>query len=218
MKKLTLLLSTLFAILLVSSCISFGSLFPNVQSPDSGETSLLILEAGTFAGGVLFNSNASGWAPWVVDAKGEIVPFKTFDGESRLDSFFYSENLDSGKYTLKGFLHIYIDYSKLPDNVIASYAPFANYSYHIKQEFPLDKPVEIVLGKGEVRTFGRYFISYDWVGGLTGTTDNRWRVDPATVKISGDKNDEKALRVAKNWQTPNWTLWNLRNPATAADN
>ena len=51
MKKLTLLLSTLFAILLVSSCISFGSLFPNVQSPDRGETSLLILGAGTVGGG-----------------------------------------------------------------------------------------------------------------------------------------------------------------------
>ena len=153
----------------------------------------------------------------MVDSKGDVVPFKTFDGESRLDSFFYSENLESGKYTLKGFYHVFIDYSKLPENVIASYGPFANYSYHVKQEFPLDKPVEIVLGKGEVATLGRYFITYNWTEGLAGTGDQRWRVNPATVKISGDQNDQKALRVAQNWRTPNWTLWNLRNPALAAD-
>lgn len=217
MKKLALLFSSLGVVFLISSCISFGSLFPNVQSPNSSESSLLIVEAGSLGEGVLFNSNATGWAPWVVDAKGEIVPFKTFDGESRLDSFFYSENLESGKYTLKGFFHVYIDYSKLPDNVYASYAPFANYSYHIKQEFPLDNPVEILLGKGEVATFGRYYISSEWEGGVAGTSDHRWRVNPSTLKISGDRGDEKALRVAKNWQTPNWTLWNLRNPAIAAD-
>ncbi len=217
MKKLGALLPLLLVLVLVSSCISLGSFFPNVVSPLESDSSLLVVEAGIPGEGPLFNSNASGWAPWVVDANGKMVPFKTFDAESRLDSFFYSENLASGKYTLKGFYHIFVDYSKLSEGTVALYDPFANYSYHVKQEFPLDKPVEIVLGKGEMATFGRYFISYNWVEGIAGSSDQRWRVNPSTIKISGDKDDQKALRVAQNWRTPNWTLWNQRNPAPAAD-
>ncbi|MFA5467600.1 MAG: hypothetical protein WC224_00915 [Sphaerochaetaceae bacterium] len=218
MKKICALLPILVFLRFFSSCISLESLWPNVAGPIDNEASLLVVEAGIAGEGALFNSNASGWAPWVVDAQGEVVPFKTFDGEPRLDSFFYSENLESGKYTLKGFFHVYIDYSKLPAEVIALYAPFDDYSYHVKQEFPLDEPVEVNLGKGEVATLGRYFITYSWTEGLTGTTDQRWRVNPSSVIISGDKSDKKALRVAQNWRTPHWTLWNLRNSEAAADN
>ena len=181
MKKLGILLPLLLVVFFVSSCISLGSLFPSVYAPIGNDSSLLVVEAGVPAGGALFNSNASGWAPWVVDASGKVIPFRTFDGESRLDSLFYSANLESGTYYLRGFYHVFVDYSKLPEGEIPFYGPFENYPYHVKQTFPLERPVEIVIGKGEVATLGRYFISYDWVEGVAGISDQRWRVNPSTT-------------------------------------
>ncbi len=77
MRKFGALLPLLLVLFLVSSCISLGSFFPNVVSPLESDSSLLIVEAGVPGEGALFNSNASGWAPWVVDANGKVVPFKT---------------------------------------------------------------------------------------------------------------------------------------------
>jgi hypothetical protein len=220
MKKLGILGITVLVVLSLTGCLSFASFFPYVDRPESPTASMLVLEAGKLEeqrSSNLLNSNASGWAPWVVDSNGNVIPFRNLDSESRLDSLYYSENLKAGTYTLKGFYHVYIDYSLLPSGVIASYGPFENYSYHIKQEFPLEKPVTISLREAEMTTFGRYYIEANWKEGLAGTGDDRWKINPSTVKISSDVNDKKALRVIKNWYTDKWGEWNTRNKEQAAD-
>lgn len=219
-KKLTTTLIFLVMILSLNSCMSLAGLWPEVQPPMDQSVSMLVVEAGEGVKGnsdELFNSNATGWAPWVIDEQGNLVAFKPFDSESRLDSFFYAENIKPGKYTLKGFIHVYIDYGKLLENQTASYGPFENYPYHVKQFLPIDKEVSINLEPGKIDTFGRYYITYNWKDGISGTTDDRWKVLENSVKVVYDSNDKKALRVAKNWATPNWTLWNERNPEEAAD-
>jgi len=220
-KKLTPVSILLVIILSLSSCMSLLSLWPDVQPPTDQSASMLVVEAGEGVIGdsdELFNSNATGWAPWVVDEQGKIVAFKPFDAESRLDSFFYAENLKPGNYTLKGFIHVYADYGKIPDEEVIYYGPFENYSYHVKQFLPIDKEVSINLEPGKIDSFGRYYITYNWKDGVSGTTDDRWKVIESSVKIAYDANDRKALRVAKNWATTNWTLWNERNSEEAADN
>jgi hypothetical protein len=76
MKKLGVLLPLLLVLLIVSSCISLGSLFPNVQSPNNSESSLLVVEAGVPGEGALFNANASGWAPWWLTPRETLSPLK----------------------------------------------------------------------------------------------------------------------------------------------
>ncbi|MCK9286135.1 MAG: hypothetical protein PHU24_03095 [Sphaerochaetaceae bacterium] len=220
MRKLSVVVLALVCLFTFSGCMSFAALFPVVNPPLESKSSMLVLEAGVQDGSTtseLLNTNATGWAPWVVDSEGNTIPFRPFDTESRLDSFYFAENLPAGTYTLKGFLHVYVDYSKLQSNEIASYGPFENYPYHVKQEFLLEQPVAVTLKDAEIATLGRYFITSQWVGGAMGTTDDRWKVAPSSVKITGDPTDKKALRVAKNWATPAWSQWNTRNPETAAD-
>lgn len=223
MKKKKSILSFIIIIMIInlSSCMSLLGLWPDVAPPADQTSSMLVVEVGE---GVpnesdsLFNSNATGWAPWVIDEKGDLVVFKPFDIESRLDSFFYAENINPGKYTLKGFIHVYIDYGKLDTSqTIASYGPFENYPYHVKQFLPIDEEVIVNLKPATIDTFGRYYITYDWKEGAPGTSDDRWKVLENSIKIISDSADRKALRVAKNWATPNWSLWNERNFETAAD-
>lgn len=214
-----LIIATLILPLVFTSCMTMLALWPNVNEP-AGDRSMLIVEAGI--GGPadsesLFNSNYTGWAPWVVKENGDLVPFKIFDAEGRLDSFFYAENLSPGTYTMKGFLHVYTDYSKLEDGVVCSYGPFEDYPYHVRQFLPLDQEVTLSLTPQTMDTFGRYFIDFSLVGGVSGTTDDRWEVVESSVLISGNAQDRKALRVAKNWRTENWMLWNEYNPEPAAD-
>lgn len=214
-----LIVVVLILSLMFTSCMTLLALWPDVNEP-IGDNSMLIVEAGIgnpAESESLFNSNFTGWAPWVIDDKGDLVPFRPFDIEGRLDSFFYSDNLGPGTYTMKGFLHVYTDYSRLDDSIVASYGPFNDYPYHIKQYLPIDEEVEISLSPKSIQTFGRYFINFSHVGGMSGTTDDRWKVIESSVLISGDKNDKKALRVAKNWKTPNWILWNEYNSELAAD-
>lgn len=220
MRKVSTLILVSLLSLLSFSCLSLASFFPTAEAPESPVSSMLVLEAGELDGSdssALLNTNATGWAPWVEDARGNIIPFRPFDIESRLDSFYFSENLAAGAYTLKGFFHVYIDYSKLGPNVIASYGPFENYPYHVRQQFALESPVTITLKEAEMATFGRYFLTSNWVEGASGTTDERWKVVPGSVRITSNPDDKKALRVAKNWATPAWSAWNTRNPEKAAD-
>lgn len=166
----------------------------------------------------MLNTNATGWAPWVENSNGELVPFKPFDAESRLDSFYYSENLPNDTYILKGFMHVYLDYSLNDDDSIASYGPFENYDYDVRQFFPLAEEVPVTLGSRSIETFGRYFISSSWKGGMGGTADDRWKVVESSFQVTVSyPEDRKALRVSKNWATPNWLLWNEYNKDEAAD-
>jgi hypothetical protein len=220
MKKRVILGVGLLVIVLMTGCFSFDLFFPGADPPVDGRVSMLIVEAGKREGGAtenLTNWNATGWAPWVEDERGEIVVFRTFDAESRLDSLYWAENLRAGTYTLKGFFHVYLDYSLLPAGITTLYEPFGGKPWHIMQRFALDEPVTILLKEAQMESFGRYFISSAWVEGITGTSDDRWRVNPASVTIEGDRFDKKALRVMKNWATATWLAWNTRNTEKAAD-
>ncbi len=219
-RKLNAIALASITLLLLTGCLSLASFFPVVDSPFNQDSSMLVLEVGTKEGtstSALLNTNASGWAPWVEDSSGKLIPFRPFDTEARLDSFYFSENLAPGSYTLKGFMHVYVDYAKLKQNEIPTYGPFADYPYHVVQQFALSNPVTIELKKAQMATFGRYFITSSWVGGAAGTTDDRWKVVPSSVAITGDPADKKALRVAKNWATPAWSAWNTKNSEKAAD-
>lgn len=220
MKKFGWILLAVLLVAVLASCTLFDTFFPSAQMPVDDRASMLVVEAGTRDGDAttnLVNLNATGWAPWVEDESGNIVPFMAFDAESRLDSLFWAENLRPGTYTLRGFLHIYADYSLLPDGIIMSYEPFAGRQWHKTQRFALDQPVVIKLGEAEIKSFGRYFVQSAWVEGALGTSDTRWMVNPASVKIVGDPADKKALRVMKNWATKTWLAWNTRNTEPAAD-
>jgi len=167
------LVLVVLVVLVATSCMTLDAFFPGVEKPASADKSMLIVEVGKGVPGdseALINTNFTGWAPWVVDSRGEIVQFKPFDTESRLDSFFYAENLDAGEYTLKGFFHVYTDYGKLKDSDTPSYGPYQNYPYHVRQKFPLDNEVTVDLKKAEIATFGRYFIEYEWKEGASGSS------------------------------------------------
>lgn len=220
MKRTTLCIIGLLLVVTLTSCTLFDTLFPSAAMPSDQAASMLVVEAGTRSGSAtenLVNLNATGWAPWVEDVTGALVPFNAFDAESRLDSLYWAENLKPGRYTMKGFLHVYVDYSLLPDGIIMSYEPFSNNKWLKTQRFALEKEVVIDLGPADMQSFGRYYIKSEWVEGIMGTSPERWKVNAASVAIEGDPTDRKALRVMKNWATSTWLAWNSRNPEKAAD-
>ncbi|MCK4543862.1 MAG: hypothetical protein KAU17_16640 [Spirochaetales bacterium] len=189
-------------------------------TPVDAEISMLVVEIGDGmpnSSGVLFNSNFTGWAPIVESPDGTLIPFKPFDSESGLDSFFYASNVQAGEYVLQGFMHVYTDYSKLGEGKLASYGPFANYPYHVRPDLLLDEPVVVQLNKAEIATFGRYPIEFRHLSSTSGTENNRWMMVPDSVLLISNPADNKALRVAKNRATLAWTEWNTRNPEEADD-
>jgi len=208
--------------ILLASCSSITAMFPFAAAPSSPQVSMLVLEIGKGKPGVsdnLSNLNYSGWAPIVLNQAGQEVVFNNFDSESRLDSFFYAQNLPAGEYVLTGFMHVYADYGLFDSSkVIVSYEPYKKSPYHVKQVFPLAQPVKIQLKPASVETFGRYYIDFFYKEGGSGKSNNRWMVNPASFKYTAIlPGDKKALRIMKNWATPAWIPWNKLNPVTAAD-
>ncbi|MGM0432681.1 MAG: hypothetical protein ACQEQU_08205 [Spirochaetota bacterium] len=219
-RRALLLFALVGAVALLGSCMTLAALFPVVDPPVSDEASMIVVEVGEGIPGdsdALMNTNFTGWAPWVVDEAGELVTFKPFDTESRLDSFYYAPNLMPGTYTMKGFLHVYTDYGRLGDGSGASYGPFEDHYYHVKQFFPLDDELLLSLDPAIVDTFGSHYIQYEWKDGASGTTDDRWKVAEDSFSVVSEPENRRPLRVAKNWKTSNWKLWNERNPEEAAD-
>lgn len=78
MKKTLAGIGALLLVVLLSSCLSFDSFFPLAEPPADEQVSMLVLEAGQReddgSSRALFNANATGWAPWVEDEWGELVP------------------------------------------------------------------------------------------------------------------------------------------------
>ncbi|HPX06315.1 MAG TPA: hypothetical protein PLC17_10300 [Tenuifilaceae bacterium] len=216
-KSLQLLTALLFAGILGAN----AQLFPKVSKPESNEASMLVLQFGHTNDGKLetvTNLNFSGWAPAVINANGEIVPFRKYDAGADFTNIYYAENLAAGTYKLVGFYHVYIDYSKLdemrkgnPDKM-TKYAPYENLSYHVKQLFPLQDTVTVQLEANKVMTFGTYAVKYAWVGGLAGTTDDRWKANEEKTEVTTSKPDDNTvLRYIKTWATPAWKKWNAKN-------
>lgn len=217
-----LLLSVVFFINISAN----AQLFPRVDKPATPEASLLVLQFAHDDAGAMrnvLNTNFTGWAPAVKGPDGKIVPFRSYDAASGFTNIYYSENLAAGEYTLVGFYHVYTDYGKLKDyeaqigrQHLPSYEPFADKPYHIKQLFELAEPVKVTLEPNKVVSLGSYAVTYKWVSGASGTTDDRWKMVDGDTKITlSDPTSTTVQRYIKTWATPAWKKWNAKNEASS---
>lgn len=214
MKKWILLGLVLIFLIATTGCMSLFTAL-TVEEPVSDKASMLVVEAVDGSGEYLVNMNATGWAPVVVDAQGNVVPFQMVNILADAGTAYFAPNVMAGTYTLKGFRHVYSDYGLLPDNVIPDYEPYVENYYHIRQEFMLDKPVVLNVKESEMASFGKYEIASAWVEGAAGTSDDRWRINPASVEINAEPADRNLLKVIKGITNANWAPWNAKNPETA---
>jgi len=220
MKKQLLILSFLLSF---SAGNGFAQFFPKVDKPTAPEMSLLVLQASKDEdgkAGKLQNVNFTGWVPAVVNAEGTAVPFRNFDAGADFTNIYYAENLTAGEYKLIGFYHIYTDYTKLEEyqkkfpSHLPSFTPYKDMPYHVKQLFSLPEPVIVALESNKIQTFGSYLIKFTWVGGMGGTTPDRWRAIEAKTSVTADPKNETVLRYMKTWANPAWKKWNEKNSAT----
>jgi len=218
------LLSIVVVVLAFGVNASFAGLFPSVNKPDSPDASMIAMQFSVDEKGELIafmNSNASMWAPVVKMEDGSIVEFRWFTGGVDMTAIYYKENLVAGKYTLIGFQHVYTDYGKLAEaekakgsSIIPDKNPYENEPYHIKQLFELDNPIEFALEPNKIMTLGHYAIKYKYKEGLSGTSDDRWKVREDETKIMmTDSEDQSLLNYMKPWATKKWKMWNAKNPA-----
>lgn len=203
--------------------MGFAQLFPKVDKPTSTEMSMLVIQFANDTEGKMenvSNLNFTGWAPAVKGPDGNEVVFRNFDAGSGITNIYYSENLPAGEYTLTGFYHIYTDYSKLEEykqatgEKLARYAPYEKLPYHVRQHISLSEPVVVNLVSNKVMSFGSFAVTYKWVSGAAGETDDRWKANEEVTKITLEKPlDDFVLRYMKPWRTPAWKLWNAKNDA-----
>jgi hypothetical protein len=221
MRKILVSLS-LFLVVGITS--TFAGLFPSVSKPNSPDASLIALQFSIDDQGELIpftNTNVSMWTPVVKKEDGTIVEFRVFNGGVDMTTIYYKENLTAGKYTLLGFNHVYVSYDKLHKyeeelgkTVVLAKEPYAHKPYHVVQFFPLEQPYEFTLDPNVMMTLGHYAIKYKNNGGITGTTDDRYKVIESETKIvKADKTDQSLLVYMKQWATKKWKMWNAKNPA-----
>ena len=215
----------IFSAFMLASAFSFAQLFPKVDKPTSEDMSMLVVQFAKDTDGkmeIVSNMNFTGWAPVVEGPDGKIVPFRNFDAGADMTNIYYSENLPAGTYTLKGFNHLYTNYTKLDEykaqtgEELARYAPYENLPYHEVQFFPISQPVVVELIPNKMMSLGSLGVQYKWISGAAGTTDDRWKAVEDFSKITMEKPlDDYVLRYMKSWATPKWKKWNAKNPATA---
>ncbi|HDP74415.1 MAG TPA: hypothetical protein ENN49_00800 [Bacteroidales bacterium] len=220
MKQLVITTAALISLFMPTG---FAQLFPKVDKPKSDEMSMLVLQFAYDNDGKMenvLNMNFTGWAPAVKGLDGKIVPFRKYDMGANFTNIYYAENLPAGEYTLIGFYHVYTDYGKLKEfetaqgkQHIPSYEPYVDRPYHVKQLIPLKQAVVVKLEPNKVMTMGSYAVKFKWVGGASGTTDDRWKVieDQTSITLE-DPASETVIRYIKTWATPAWKKWNAKNP------
>jgi hypothetical protein len=204
--------------------MGYAQLFPKVDKPTSPEMSMLVIQFAHDNDGkmdIVSNLNFTGWAPVVEGPDGKIIPFRNFDSGAGITNIYYAENLVAGEYTLKGFNHLYTNYTKLDEykeatgEKLARYAPYENLPYHEVQFFALAEPVMVNLEPNKVMSFGSFAVKYKWVSGAAGTTDDRWKAVEDYSAITLEKPlDDHVLRYIKPWRTPAWKGWNVKNSAS----
>jgi hypothetical protein len=220
MKKLAIISSALFFLTLLNAK---AQLFPKVDKVASPEMSMLVIQFAHDNEGKMenvSNLNFTGWAPVVEGPDGKIVKFRNFDAGADMTNIYYAENIEAGEYTLKGFNHLYTNYTKLDEyknetgEQFAKYAPYENLPYHEVQFFALSNPVVINLEPNKIMSFGSFAVKYKWVSGAAGTTDDRWKAIEDYSAITLEKPyDDYVLRYIKPWRTPAWKKWNEKNLA-----
>ena len=181
-----------------------------VDPPMDPGASMLVMEVGNKSGpysSSMTNNGNTGWVPWVVDDQGELVRFKLYDNDLRLDSLYYAQGVRPGTYTLKGFIHIWADTSISPKLSAFSYNPYDNLPYQRRQEFVLQEPMVINLGEAQIASFGRYFIKAVWKGGYASSAYDRWMINPMTYSVEALPGDSKALEVLESWKNTAWLAW-----------
>ncbi len=212
------------ALLLIVSLSSFMGLFPRVDKPDSPDASMIVLQFAIDNKGELEtfgNANWSMWIPELVDETGTLVPFKWATGLADMTNFYYKENLKAGKYTLKGFTHVYTDYGKEKEyeeakgsTEMVTKNPYDNKPYRVRQFFPLEKPVILDLQPNIIASLGMYVMKYKYKEGISGTSDDRWKIlEDYTKIVMADPEDQSLLEYMKPWATKKWKMWNAKNPA-----
>lgn len=222
-------------IVLTLTLIYFGTLsgyaqmFPKVSKAKSDDMSMLALQFASDENGGLtnvVNANWSMWIPAVTDSDGNLVEFRHFGAGSDVNNIYYAENLEAGEYTLTGFYHIYSDYGKLEEykkergeSYLAEKAPYKNLPYHVKQHITITEPVKVNLGADKMMSLGSYAVKFMYVGGVGGTTDDRWKtIEQETMITMEEPNNDFILSYMKPWATKKWKVWNAKNPAEKLNN
>lgn len=219
MKRILILMTT---VLLFGSS-GFSQLFPKVDKQKSPDLSLIVLQFGKEVSGAqekISNINVTAWIPIIEDEAGNMVKCKDFGGALvHVLNIYYAENIKPGKYKLKGFYHIYTDYDLLDEfektnpNHIAVHSPYDLKPYHVKQEFLFEQELEFEVGAKTFVSFGTYVASCNFVGGLSGTTADRWKITEDDFKyLKILKDDDYPGRYIKTWASPRWKKWNAFNP------
>ena len=216
----------ILTITLVYLGISMASaqLFPKVSKATSPDASMLALQFAKDENGELLdiiNTNVSSWIPIVTDSNGKLVEFRIHRPGTEVHNVYYAENLVAGEYTMIGFYHVYTDYDKLDEykltkgeSYIAEMAPYKNLPYHIRQQVKLNTPLKIDLVANKMMSLGSYAVDFVYIGGISGTTNDRWKIDEEKSKITKDEPDSQyVLRYMKPWATRKWKTWNAKNPA-----
>ena len=216
--------STLLVLIFMGVNLTYAGLWPSVDKPDSPDASMIVLQFSIDDKGNLTsyaNTNASMWAPVVKKEDGTLVKFKVYSGGADMTNIYYKENLVAGKYTLVGFHFVYTDFGELDKyraetgDKTGPYKHFYDYDekpYHIRQVFPLEKPIEFNLEPNKIMTLGHYVIKKRVKEGIMGTSDDRYRVTRAEIMMA-DSEDQSLLSYIKPWSSKKWKLWNAKNPA-----
>jgi len=212
------------AFVLLISLSSFMGLFPRVDKPNSPDASMIVLEFAVDNKGELenfANANWSMWIPELINEKGELVQFRWATGLADINDFYYKENLIAGKYTLKGFTHVYTDYGKLKEyetekgsTEMVAKNPYDGKPYRVRQFFPLEEPVVLDLKPNIISSLGKYVVKYKYKEGVSGTSDDRWKMlEDYTKVVMADPEDQSLLEYMAPWATKKWKMWNAKNPA-----
>jgi hypothetical protein len=199
--------------------------FPKVDKPNSPDASMIVLQFGIDNKGELETFSNANWSmiiPVLLKEDSSLVPFRVSTGLVDMTNFYYKENLKAGKYTLTGFMHVYTDYGKLAEyetqkgstEIVAKNA-YDDKPYRVKQFFPLEKPVVLDLKPNIIASLGMYVMKYKYKEGISGTSDDRWKMQEDYTKIVlADSEDQSLLSYMKPWATKKWKMWNAKNPAT----
>ena len=221
MKKTVLIFGILFLFIAFSS---FMGLFPKVDKPDSPDASMIVLQFAIDNKGELESFGNANWSmiiPVVLKEDSSLVPFRVSTGLADMTNFYYKENLKAGKYTLTGFMHVYTDYGKLAEyeaktgsSEIVSKNAYDDKPYRVRQFFPLEKPVVLELRPNIIATLGKYAMKYKYKEGISGSSDDRWKMQEDYTKVVfADPEDQSLLTYMKPWATKKWKMWNAKNPA-----